>query len=249
MATPPRRRGRPQATLADALVGSSDGEPALLGPLDQAGLSTRAAERLRSLIIQGHLLPGQQIAEGTLSAALGISRTPLREALRQLAGQGLVVLRPNRGALVAPLDPEAVQALFETLSGIERLAAECAAERGSEADLRRLASLQIKLRHERDAHKLSSYFGANQRIHLLIVKMAANPTLSEVHASLFPRAERGRFLALEYRGRWDESIVEHEAILNALRRRNAVEAGKLLAVHVAHTGEAVIHGLAEANAA
>lgn len=249
MATPPRRRGRPQTPLADALVAPSDGEPALLSPLDQAGLSTRAAERLRSLIVQGRLLPGQQIAEGALSAALGISRTPLREALRQLAGQGLVVLRPNRGALVAPLDPEAVHALFETLSGIERLAAECAAERGSEDDLRRLASLQVKLRRERGVHELSSYFDANQRIHLLIVKMAANPTLSDVHASLFPRAERGRFLALEYRGRWDESIAEHEAILDALRRRDAVGAGKLLAVHVAHTGEAIIRGLAGADAA
>lgn len=249
MAIPSHRRGRPQTALPDTLGVLPNGGSTLLSPLDPTGLSARVAERLKELIIRGHLLPGQQIAKGALSTALGISRTPLREALRQLAGQRLIVLRPNRGAIVTPLDSEAVYALFETLSGIERLAAERAAERGSQADLRRLASLQTELRRKRGAHKLPPYFEVNQRIHLLIVEMAANPVLSEVHASLFPRAERGRFLALEYRGRWDESIAEHEAILEALYRRDAAQAGALLAMHVARTGEAVVRGLAEADAA
>lgn len=259
MATPPRRRGRPKAAIMNTVIPdaatpgaatmAAGNAAALLSPLEPVVLSTRAAERLRDLIVQGHLAPGQLIAEESLSTALGISRTPLREALRQLTAQGLILLRPNRGAQVAPLDAAAISALFETLAGVERFAAELAAERATEPDLRSLASLQAELRRQRDANRLSSYFEANQRIHLLIVRMAANPVLSEVHATLFPRAERGRFLALEHRGRWDESIGEHEEILDALRGRDPRRAGALLAAHVAHTGEAVLRGLAARNAA
>jgi DNA-binding GntR family transcriptional regulator len=249
MNDPPRLRGRPRAVLPGGLRTPFQNAPARLSALDPAGLSSRAARQLRALIVACELAPGQPIAETSLSAALGISRTPLREALRRLAVEGLVVLRPNRGAIVAPLEPKATLALFEALAGIERLAAELAAVRSSIPALRRLSLLQKELVRQHAAGRLTPYFRANQRFHLMIVAIAANPVLVEVHATLFPRAERSRRFALEIRSRWDESVVEHQAILDALCARDPASSGALLAQHVVHTGETVARRLAMTCAA
>lgn len=229
-----RPRGRPRKAVLLETAG--------LGP--RRGLHDRAAERLRALIVEGTLPAGSALVETELSAALGISRTPLREALKLLAVEGLVELRPNRSPRVAELRAEAVTELFEAIAAIERACAELAARRLAPAELERLRRLQTEMEGHHAAGELAAYFALNQRIHALIVASARNIPLREAHEALHARAEIARRRALDRRGRWDESVAEHRAILAALEARDSERAGRLLADHVGHTGTALLAGLA-----
>jgi DNA-binding GntR family transcriptional regulator len=205
----------------------------------RTGLHEQAAIRLRLLIVRGDLAPGQQLFETDLSDALGVSRTPLREALKQLASEGLVELRLNRSAIVAPLRHDELVELFEAMSGIERCAAELAAKRMVAPDVARLEALQDRIEWHHDRGELRDYFEINQQIHSAIVGFACNSVLKATHEVLLPRAERARFFALSVHGRWDESVREHQEILAALKAGDADRAGRLLGHHVRRTGDIV----------
>lgn len=214
----------------------------------RTGLHEQAAKKLRTLIVRGDLLPGAPLLEVNLSEALGISRTPLREALKQLAAEGLVELRLNRGAVVAPLRREELTELFEAVSGIERCAAELAAQRMTTSDVERLEALQRRIERHHDRGELRAYFEINQQIHSTIVDFARNSVLKASHEALLARAERARFFALSAHGRWDESVREHRQILAALKARDAERAGRLLGQHVRRTGETVAEALTNKEA-
>src|SRR5215204_4150458 len=113
--------------------------------VSRAGLHEQAAARLRTLIVRGDLAPGEPLMEVELSELLEVSRTPLREALKLLATEGLVELRLNRSAVVTPLRREEITELFEAVGGIERIAAELAAVRMTARDLRRLRGLHERM--------------------------------------------------------------------------------------------------------
>ena len=215
----------------------------------RTGLHEQAAKKLRTLIVRGDLLPGEPLLEVGLSEALGISRTPLREALKQLAAEGLVELRLNRGAMVAPLRREELLELFEAVSSIERCAAELAALRITAPDLERLEALQARIEGHRERGELRDYFEINQQIHSAIVSFARNNVLKASHDALLARAERARFLALSADGRWEESVREHRQILAALKARDAERAGRLLGHHVRRTGEIVADTLTKGKTA
>ena len=214
----------------------------------RTGLHEQAARKLRILIVRGDLLPGEPLLEVNLSEALGISRTPLREALKQLATEGLVELQLNRSAVVASLRREELTELFEAVSGIERCAAELAAVRMTAQDVERLEALQMRIERHHDRGELRDYFEANQQIHVTIVGFARNGVLKASHDALLPRVERARFFALSADGRWDESVREHKQILAALKARDAERAGQLLGRHVRRTGEIVAETLAQEKA-
>ena len=202
----------------------------------RVGLHEEAAERLRRLIVRGALEPGAQLNEVALSDALGVSRTPLREALKLLAAEGLVELRRNRSPVVTSFSRTEIDELFETLAGVERTAAELAAERMTTTDLERLDELQRRMEDFHDRGKLRDYFDLNQQGHRFIVECARNAVLTATHEHLLLRVERARFFALGSRERWAESTAEHRGVLDALRRRDAIRAGELLARHVRRTG-------------
>lgn len=212
-------------------------------PRQQPSLAERAVDRLRRMIVRGTLPPGTRIVEPELSEDLGISRTPLREALKLLASEGLVMLRRNRSAIVAPLDVDALAALFEVEAGIEGFAARLACTRMTAADLKRLHVFQDRLEAAHAAGDLTSYFDTNQVIHRTIVAGAKNRALMDAHDRLFGPLERARFLALAFEGRVNESVGEHRAILDALVRRDAEAAGTLLSRHIARTGEVMAGGI------
>ena len=205
----------------------------------RAGLHEQAASRLRLSIVRGDLAPGQPLLENELSDALGVSRTPLREALKQLASEGLVELRLNRSAIVAPLRHDETIELFEALSGIERCAAELAAARMVARDVEQLEALQGRIEVHHARGEMREYFELNQQIHRAIVGFARNGVLKATHDILLPRAERARFLGLSVLGRWEESVRDHREILDALKARDADRAGQLLGHHVRRTGEVV----------
>jgi DNA-binding GntR family transcriptional regulator len=209
----------------------------------RTGLHEQAAIRLRALIVHGEFQPGQPLLEADLSEALGLSRTPLREALKQLAAEGLVELRLNRTAVVAPLQRDELIELFEAVGGIERCAAELAATRMEPCDVERLEELQERIERLHDHGELRDYFETNQQIHTAIVDFARNAVLKATHEVLLARAERARFFALSLLGRWDESVQEHREILAALKAGDAGDAGRLLGNHVLRTGQIVAETL------
>jgi len=207
--------------------------------LRRTGLHTEAAGRIRKLIVRGDLMPGAQLNELALSEDLGVSRTPLREALKLLATEGLVELRRNRSPVVTSLSRAELDELFEVVSGIERLAAELAAAKMDARDIRKLRVLQKVMEHHHQAGHLRAYFEVNQQVHLFIVESARNSVLKSTHETLMARVERARFLALASRTRWNQSVDEHRQILRAFEQQNGAEAGQLLERHVKRTGEAV----------
>ncbi len=221
----------------DNATDQSTNRPAL--KLKRSGLHEQAAARMREMIIRGELAPGSPTQETALAAALGVSRTPLREAMKLLAAEGLVELRPNRSPRITEIEIGRVFELFEALAGIERLAAELAAQRATDRELKRLRLLQTRMEgHHRDG-RLDEYFAINGQIHGLIVQAAHNVPLREAHETLLSRAERARYLALGAERRWSNSVDEHQAILIALEARDGETAGRLLAAHVQRTGTAL----------
>jgi DNA-binding GntR family transcriptional regulator len=156
-----------------------------------------------------------------------------------LASEGLVELRLNRSTIVAPLRRDELIELFEALSGIERCAAELAATRMVARDLEQLEAMQERIEWHHDHGEMRDYFEINQQIHRAIVGFARNGVLKATHDALLPRAERARFFGLSVLGRWDESVRDHQEILDALKARDADRAGQLLRQHVRRTGEVV----------
>jgi DNA-binding GntR family transcriptional regulator len=214
-------------------------------PILRRPLHDEATERIRDMIVEGGLVAGEWINETELCQLLQISRTPLREALKILATEGMVELIPRRGAHVAKLSPRELVDVFEALGGIEGLAAELAALRMSSADLEKLRELQVLIEQRHQARNRLAYFHDNQELHKAIVRLSGNSAIAEIHARLIARVRRARYQAILSEARWSASVKEHALILAALENRDARRAGELMRQHVAHTGAVVRASVAE----
>lgn len=214
-------------------------------PIRRRPLHDEATERIRDMIVEGRLASGEWINENELCRQLQISRTPLREALKVLAAEGLVELVPRRGARVAKLTVREIVDLFEALGGVEGLAAELAAMRMSGADLQQLRNLQVRIEQRHEARERLQYFHDNQELHQAIVRYSANSAFVDIHARLIARVRRARYQAILSKSRWAEAVEEHAHILAALESRDAKRAGELMRHHVARTGEVVMASVDE----
>lgn len=199
-------------------------------------LHEEVVDRLRDMIIEGELPADSRLNEISLAETLQVSRTPIREALKLLANEGLVALLPGRGARVSRQTPEGVMELFEVISGLERHAAELAATRMTARDLQRLKKLHDRMAEHFKAGERHDYFSLNHQIHMAIVAGAKNDTLAAIHAGLMVRARWGRYTALASGDRWAEAMAEHEALIEALMARDATNAGAILFQHDRATG-------------
>jgi len=203
-------------------------------------LHAAGVERLRAMIVRGELAPGEKLNERVLAARLGISRTPLREAIRSLASEGLAQLLPHRGACVAPIDAARVREVFVVLASLESLAGELACRHATDlqrAELR-AAHYAMLLHHARG--ELAQYFECNQRIHALLVEASGNAVLLHAWRSLNAQVQRVRFMANRAQGRWDQAIDEHEALLAAFEAGDGPRLAVLLRAHLEHTGARVL---------
>jgi len=219
--------GKPSVTLHDEVVG-----------------------RLRDMIVEGELTPGARVPERQLCTSFGISRTPLREALKVLASEGLIVLLPNRGARVARLTAKDVEDMFQVMGALEALSGEVACARIDDAGIAEIRALHYQMLAHYARRQLPDYFRLNQRIHESIVAAADNAVLTAQYQALSSRIRRARYLANMSRQRWDEAMEEHEAILDALVRRDGARLAAVLKQHLRHKGEEVIRaGFAEAEPA
>ncbi|MEO8136159.1 MAG: GntR family transcriptional regulator [Betaproteobacteria bacterium] len=188
--------------------------------------------RLRDMIVEGELPAGAHIPESSLCERFGISRTPLREALKALAAEGLVTLLPNRGAIVAALTLKDVEDVFKVVDALESLAAPSACEQLSDAGLRHIESLHVQMVARRDDGDLMGYFKLNQAIHEAIVEAAGNPVASTIYRSLLSRIQRYRFVGNTENERWARALAEHEQFLDALRQRDGALLRQLLHSHL-----------------
>ncbi len=201
--------------------------------------------RLRDYIVEGNLNDGARIPERQLCDLFGISRTPLREALKVLASEGLVDLLPNRGARVRELGARELAELFDVMGGLEALAGRLACERLTAAEFAEIEDLHHQMYAFYLKRDMPDYFRCNQLIHEKIVAAARNAALSAAYASLAGRIRRIRYAAnlAQKRDRWGEAIREHEAILDALRRRDGVELMDTMFRHLRNKQAAAIEYL------
>jgi DNA-binding GntR family transcriptional regulator len=197
-------------------------------------LHDETVARLRSMITEGELLPGARIAERELCDRFGISRTPLREALKVLASEGLVELLPHRGARVTLLSAPELRDAFEVVAALEGLAGELACRRIDAAGLAAIEALHLEMGGHYRRRDLTAYFACNQAIHEAINRAAGNAQLSDLYALVSNRVRRARYLANHSPERWAQAMHEHDEILAALRRRDGPACHALLRAHLAH---------------
>jgi len=202
------------------------------GMLARPALAVQVADALRALILEGSIQGGEKIREKELTERFGVSRTPLREAMKILASEGLVELIPNRGAVISqPSEAELADA-FPVLAALEAMAGEQAAERATEAELAEIARLTARLRGSLEANDRPGYFEINQAIHNAILGASRNETLIRTHATIARLVHRARYQANLTRSRWEEALSEHERIAAALAGRRTEEVGRLLKAHM-----------------
>jgi DNA-binding GntR family transcriptional regulator len=225
-------RGRPRLVQL-----SRRGRPRKIRP---AALHGVLLTQLRDMIQNGELAPGERIVEKDLSEQFGISRTPLREALKVLSSEGLVKLRPHRTPQVAPVDPDEIAAIFEILEALEGLAARRARENMSAAQLAELEALHAAMMAEHDVENRVAYAMINRNIHSRIVEMAGNRELTALHTALGIKIQRARMTANYDERRWSESDREHEQIMQAFRSGSPQRCAEIMTEHARRTGEAVI---------
>jgi DNA-binding GntR family transcriptional regulator len=201
-------------------------------PIARRSLHDEVVTRVRDLIIEGALAPGLRIHEGQLCDKLGISRTPLREALKVLASEGLVELSPNRGAIVRkPTPPEVLDTLV-VIGALEALAAEYACRNASDAEIAALREVHQRMLRFYAARDRLEYFKLNQSIHNAIVRLSANSTLVATHDTLQARIKRVRFMGNDRDEQWQNSIAEHEEMIAALEARDPARLGAVLRLHM-----------------
>lgn len=200
----------------------------------RATLHEEVVSRLRDMIVEGDLRPGERLNERELCDRFGISRTPLREALKVLANEGLVVLLPNRGARVTRLTRRDIEDMFHVMGALEALSGELACARIGDDAIAEIRALHYEMLARYARRDLREYFKLNERIHRSILAAAENPVLTAMYNSLAGRVRRVRFMANMSQERWDQAVREHEQILDALTRRDGAALSAILRDHLEH---------------
>lgn len=207
--------------------------------IENRSLHDQVVSRVRDLIIEGVLKPGSRIDEADLIKKLGVSRTPFREALRTLAAEGLVIVRPSRGATVRKLTPEDVFSMLEVLGHLEQLAGELACARASDDEIAALVDLHNQMMeryHERDR---MPYYKMNQEFHSRLTGLSKNEPLQDMQANLQARLKRIRYIGNEKPEYWAGAVADHEAMVAALKDRDGPRLGQAMATHIRNTWERV----------
>jgi len=203
-------------------------------------LHQEVAVRLRQRIVEGQIAPGAKLNERELSELLNVSRTPLREALKMLAAEGLVELLPNRGAVVAQMSAQDVADTFEVIAGLEGQSGELAAQRITEAELAEIRALHFEMMAAFTRRDLPTYYRINAQIHTLINAAARNPVLAQTWRNVNARLQALRFRSNFDEAKWKRAVKEHERMVELLSARDAAGLRALLIEHLMHKRDAVL---------
>lgn len=212
-------------------------------PIARKSLHDEVVDRLRDMIVEGELDANTRINEKMLCERFGISRTPLREALKVLASEGLVELMPNRGATVASFTSEDLDETFPIMGALEALSGELACQLISDTEIAEIRAMHYQMILHYQKGELHEYFHINQAIHEKILAAAHNTTLANIYRGLAGRVSPARFRANMSKPRWAEAVEEHEMILKALEARDGTSLSRLLKAHIANKRETVREAL------
>ena len=208
------------------------GRVAAPAKLENRTLWQRVHEHLREEILAGRLPAGSELQEVGLSRELGVSRGPIREALGRLAAEGLVTVRPRRGAVVRALSEEEFLWAYQVREALEVMAVRLAVPQLTADDLGRLQRLIDEMTAHADAGAIGAFFDANSAFHHTFFDAARNPMLTEIYRQVCGQIDRYRLRSLELRGDLHRSIAEHKALLRAAKGRDADKASHLIAEHI-----------------
>ncbi|MEM0937906.1 MAG: GntR family transcriptional regulator [Pseudomonadota bacterium] len=200
--------------------------------INRPTLHEELVERLRSLIVEDMLKPGEKVPEKELCETFSVSRTPLREALKVLASEGLVTLQANRGARVTDVTREEIKKTFVILARLEQLVGELASVNLSEVGRARIEERHADMVAAFKARGRTTYFQANQDIHNALLEGAGNDILDTHHRMLESRVRRARFMVNLSEERWAQAISEHEDMMVKLRNRDATGLGQVMKTHM-----------------
>lgn len=216
-------------------------------PLATASLHDQLVARLREMVLEGELAPGTPLPEKMLCDTFGVSRTPLREAFKVLATEGLMELRPHRTPIVTPVARDEIAAVFEVSIALDRLSAALACARATPAERAGLDALHADLAEQHRVGDRRAYFRRNQEIHAEIVRLAGNPVLTTTWTALSAKIYRARAQANYVGSRWEESFDEHEVFMAHFRRVDTEAFAEAMAAHTRMTAGAVLAGLEAAR--
>lgn len=204
-------------------------------PIVRHSLHESLVAPLREMILQGELRPGEKVPEEQLCERFGVSRTPIREALKVLAAEGVLQILPHRGAIVARITEEQIEELFPIMASLERLAGLLACARASDADIARVRALHDRMMEYFEKGEEVEYLRQNRLIHESFFEIAGNVTLSAFYQQILTRIHACRFVVRKSREHWAAAVVEHNAMIEALEARDAPRLAALLETHVMGT--------------
>lgn len=199
---------------------------------DKKTLTDKVYESLREDILTNRLPPGKALQEAGIARALGVSRGPVREALRKLASEGLVNLEPRRGASVSSLSREEFLDAYRVREALEVLAIQLATRRLDQADIDRLNQLHEDMLQAAEEEDVERFFSSNSEFHTLFVDRSGNLMLQDMFYPLMDQMRRYRLRSMNLRGGLMRSCEEHEAIIEAVRDQEAERAADLLREHI-----------------
>jgi DNA-binding GntR family transcriptional regulator len=205
--------------------------------------------RLRQLIVENHIKPGSKLNERALCEQLEVSRTPLREAIKMLASEGLVELLPNRGAVARQLSAQDIADTFELIAGLEGLSGELAAQRITDAELAEVRALHYEMLAAYTRRDLPTYYSINAVIHNHINAAARNPVLAQTYRSVNARLQALRFRSNGDEARWARAMGEHEQMIGLLATRDAAGLRDLLSRHLLNKRDDVLELMANGELA
>ncbi|WP_263771578.1 GntR family transcriptional regulator [Propionivibrio soli] len=212
-------------------------------PIERPTLHNVVVSRIRDMIIEGQLPVGARIHEGQLGQQLGVSRTPLREALKVLATEGLIELIPSRGAFVRKLTIKDARDMLDVLSTLEAMAGPMACQNASDDDIREVRRLHNEMLAYYQSRNRLEYFKRNQLIHSALISLAGNESLALVHEILQTRMKRIRFIGDKTDESWAAAVRDHEEMITALEARDGVRLAKAMLDHLSGTWERIQHAI------
>ncbi|KPQ22507.1 GntR family transcriptional regulator [Halomonas sp. HL-93] len=212
----------------------------------QRNLYREVADRIGDLIEHGELAPGERISEKQLCEKFGVSRTPLREALKVLATEGLIELLPNRGARVVRLTFKKVKDTYDLMAALEGLSGELACQYISDAEIADIRRLHEEMLTHYRNRELMTYFEVNRQIHESILAASRNDLLQEMYSNLSQRVKRVRYSKKMTQTFWSQAVQDHENMMAALEKRDGRLLGQILRDHLCNKLEvATLAGVIE----
>ena len=210
-------------------------------------LREKILEHIRDAIISGSLKAGSRVSEPELADRYGISRTPIREAFRQLESEGYLTVIPRRGAVVSEFSQKDVEDFYAIKSILEGYAARQACNRLTDRELDKLQANNVRLSELAEQNDIKTFFRIHNDFHDMFIKAADNEKLRELITGVETRFQRLRFMSLSLPGRMKISVQEHGKIIEAFRRRDAETAEMLVRKNAEYGGRVLLDGGATAS--